>query len=642
MSHGAPPAKPVNFFASVARIFRLMKPDSLRIAIVAVMAIAAVALQVIAPKILGNATDTIFNGLLGKMAASIVGPDGTKAQAVTALRQGGHPKIADMLGASGAVPGQGIDFTQLGWILVGVLAIYVGAAFFNWAQGFITAGVVQRCMYRLRERVQAKLDTLPLKYFDKNTRGDVLSRVTNDIDNLSQTLNQAITQLLVSVLTVIGVLVMMFSISWLLALIALVAVPLAALATVLIAKRSQRQFAEQWKATGTLNGHIEEMFTGHEIVKAFGQQSRSLATFDGHNSQMYVASAKAQFLSGMMQPAMRFVSNLSYVAVAVAGGIRVANGQITIGGVQAFIQYSRQFTQPLAQLGSMANLLQSGVASAERVFQILDAEDQSPDPVPAAYPDVVRGDVEFEHVSFRYDKDTPLIEDLSLHARPGQTIAIVGPTGAGKTTLVNLLMRFYEIDSGSIMLDGVDTRSMSRDGLRANFGMVLQDAWLFGGTIRENLMYGAQDATEEQMIAAAEATYVDHFVRVLPDGYDTMLDENGAALSTGQRQLLTIARAFLADPAVLILDEATSSVDTRTELLIQHAMNRLRHSRTSFVIAHRLSTIRDAEAILVMQGGSIVETGRHNDLLEADGFYAELYNSQFAAPEVEDEPAAGA
>lgn len=642
MSHGAPPAKPTNFFASVARIFRLMRPDALRIAIVAGMAIAAVALQVIAPKILGTATDTIFDGLLGKMAASIVGPDGSKAQAVDALRQGGHPKIADMLGASGAVPGQGIDFTALAWILAAALAVYVGAAFFNWAQGFITAGVVQRCMYRLREQVQAKLDTLPLRYFDKNTRGDVLSRVTNDIDNLSQTLNQAITQLLVSVLTVIGVLVMMFSISWLLAIIALIAVPLAALVTVLITKRSQRQFQAQWKATGTLNGHVEEMFTGHEIVKAFGQQDRSLETFDGHNWEMYLASAKAQFLSGMMQPAMRFVSNLSYVAVAVAGGIRVANGQISIGDVQAFIQYSRQFTQPLAQLGSMANLLQSGVASAERVFQILDADDQSPDPGPAQYPDVVRGDVEFSHVRFRYDEDTPLIEDLSLHASPGQTVAIVGPTGAGKTTLVNLLMRFYEIDSGTITLDGVDTRAMSRDGLRRNFGMVLQDAWLFGGTIRENLMYGAQDASEEQMIAAAEATYVDHFVRVLPDGYDTVLDENGSALSTGQRQLLTIARAFLANPAVLILDEATSSVDTRTELLIQHAMNRLRHSRTSFVIAHRLSTIRDAETILVMRDGNIVEKGRHHDLLEADGFYAELYNSQFAAPEVEDEPAAGA
>ncbi|WGW10464.1 ABC transporter ATP-binding protein [Saxibacter everestensis] len=626
MSDVTAPRKAANFGPSVLRILALMRPDRARMTFVLFLAALGVAAQVVAPKILGSATDVIFDGILGKSM-----PEGvSKAQAVEGLRQQGQGKIADVLAGSGAQPGAGIDFHQLSMVLLLVGVLYVAGFFFNWSQGYITGGVTQRGMYRLREAVQAKLDRLPLKYFDSTSRGDVLSRVTNDIDNLAQTLNQTLTQLLMSVLTVVGVLVMMFSISPLLALIALVTIPVAAVITALIAKRSQNHFMNQWKDTGLLNGHVEEMFTGHEIVKVYGQQDAALATFDEQNERVYQASARAQFLSGVMQPAMQFVSNLNYVAIAVVGGLRVASGAISIGDVQAFIQYSRQFTQPLAQIGGMINILQSGVASAERVFEILDAEEEGAEPVPGERPEVVRGRVEFDHVSFRYEEETPLIDDLSLVAEPGQTVAIVGPTGAGKTTLVNLVMRFYDINAGQIRLDGVDTAKMNRAELRRNFGMVLQDAWLFGGTIRENLTYGAPNATEQEIIAAAEVTHVDHFVRALPDGYDTVLDENGSSLSVGQRQLMTIARAFLADPSVLILDEATSSVDTRTEVLIRQAMDRLRQSRTSFVIAHRLSTIRDAEVIVVMRDGKIVEKGNHDELLEANGFYAELYNSQFA------------
>jgi ATP-binding cassette, subfamily B, multidrug efflux pump len=635
MGTGGPPQKPVSFGKSLKRILGLMAPDRFRMTWVVILAAVSVLLSVLAPKLLGHATDVIFSGVVGTMFKSA--PAGTtKAEVLAQLRASGQGQIADMLGGMNFVPGRGLDFTALGWILIGVLALYVVAFFFNWSQGYITAGVVQRAMYRLRQRIEEKLDRLPMSHFQEQSRGDVLSKVTNDIDNFSQTLTQTLTQVLTSVLTVVGVLAFMFSISWILAVIALVTVPIVALITVTIAKRSRVQFTTQWKTTGELNGHVEEMFTGHEIVKAFGQQDAAIEKFATSNDRLYASSAKAQFISGIIMPSMNFISNLNYVVVAVIGGIQVASGTLTIGSVQAFIQYSRQFSQPMAQIGSMFNLLQSGVASAERVFVLLDTEEQAPDHVPAQTITNPQGRVVFDHVNFSYSPDEPLIQDLSLVAEPGQTVAIVGPTGAGKTTLVNLLMRFYEIDSGRISIDGVDTATMARDDLRRRFGMVLQDAWLFGGTIRDNLAYGKLGATEEEVVAAAEATHVDHFVRALPDGYDTVLTDDGAGLSAGQRQLMTIARAWVADPGILILDEATSSVDTRTEVLIRQAMNRLRESRTSFVIAHRLSTIRDADLILVMNHGRIVEQGTHEDLLSANGFYYDLYMSQFADPVVEE------
>jgi ATP-binding cassette subfamily B multidrug efflux pump len=500
------------------------------------------------------------------------------------------------------------------------------------AQGWILNGVTQRTVLRLRAEVEDKIHRLPLGYFDKHSRGELLSRVTNDIDNVSQTLQQTLSQLFTSVLMVIGVLVMMVVISPWLALIAVVSIPLTLVIVTVVAKRSQVMFVEQWKRTGELNGQIEEDFTGHALVKVFGRQQRSQAEFDETNDKLFKASFGAQFVSGIIMPATMFVGNLVYVAVAVVGGIMVANGSLPLGDVQAFIQYSRQFQQPLSQLGSMANLLQSGVASAERVFELLDAEDEEPNLPDAPSPEDGHGRLVFEDVSFSYSPDKPLIENLSLTVEPGRTVAIVGPTGAGKTTLVNLIMRFYELDGGCITLDGVDIAHMSRQDLRGRTGMVLQDAWLFGGTIRDNIAYGRTDATEEEVMEAARAAYVDRFVHSLPDGYDTVIDDDATNVSAGERQLITIARAFVARPSVLILDEATSSVDTRTELLVQRAMAELRKDRTAFVIAHRLSTIRDADVILVMEHGSIVEQGNHQQLLAAKGAYARLYEAQFAAP----------
>jgi ATP-binding cassette subfamily B protein len=498
-----------------------------------------------------------------------------------------------------------------------------------WLQGFILNGVVQNTVRRMRSDVEEKINRLPLSYFDRQPRGELLSRVTNDIDNVSQTLQQTMSQLLVAVLTVIGVLAMMFSISWTLALVALVTVPLTMVVTGQIMKRSQGLFIAQWRRTGQLNAHIEETFTGHALVKVFGRQQEVEERFAAENEELFKASFGAQFVSGLIMPMMMFIGNINYVVIAVLGGLRVASGSMSLGDVQAFIQYSRQFTQPLTQVASMINLLQSGVASAERVFELLDAEEE---PVEQAEPLAVggRGEVAFEHVSFRYEEDRPLIEDLSLLATPGQTVAIVGPTGAGKTTLVNLVMRFYDVDAGRITIDGVDIATMRRGDLRGRTGMVLQDTWLFEGSIRDNIAYGRPGATEEEILEAARATFVDRFVHNLPDGYDTVVDEDGSNISAGERQLVTIARAFLADPALLILDEATSSVDTRTELLLQRAMAALRTDRTSFVIAHRLSTIRDADLILVMEDGAIVEQGTHEDLLAAGGAYAALYNSQFS------------
>jgi ATP-binding cassette subfamily B protein len=495
---------------------------------------------------------------------------------------------------------------------------------------------VQKTVYKLREDVETKVNALPLSYFDKMQRGELLSRVTNDVDNIGQSMQQTLSQLVTSLLTVVGVLLMMFLISPILAVIALVTIPLTLGITTVIAKRSQKLFVAQWAHTGALNGQIEEAYSGHALVKVFGRHREVEQRFREKNAELYTASFGAQFVSGIIMPAMMFVGNLVYVAIAVVGGLFVSNGSMSLGDVQAFIQYSRQFTQPLSQLGSMANLLQSGVASAERVFELLDADEQRPDPVPAATPATATGRLAFENVSFRYEEETPLIDDLSLVAEPGQTVAIVGPTGAGKTTLVNLMMRFYEIDSGRITLDGTDIATMTRDDLRSRMGMVLQDTWLFAGTIRDNIAYGRPDATEDEILAAAQATYVDRFVHSLPDGYDTLLDDEGGNVSAGEKQLLTIARAFLARPSVLILDEATSSVDTRTEVLVQQAMKALRQDRTSFVIAHRLSTIRDADLILVMEHGAIVEQGTHAELLAKGGAYFALYTSQFAAPVAEE------
>jgi len=490
-------------------------------------------------------------------------------------------------------------------------------------------------VYELRREVDLKLSRLPLKYFDNHPRGEILSRVTNDIDNIQQTMQQTLTQIVTSILTLVGVLAMMFWISPLLAVIAIVTVPISVALAMVIARRSQKQFALQWERTGGLNAHVEEMFTGHNIVKIFGRQKRAIETFDDENAGLYEASFKAQFISGIIMPTMMFIGNLRYVAVAVVGGLQVANGVISLGAVQAFIQYSQQFGQPITQTASVVNILQSAVASAERVFELLDEAEETPDVATPVILKRLRGRISLKDVSFRYLPDTPLIDDLSLEVEPGQTVAIVGPTGAGKTTLVNLLMRFYEIDEGTISIDGVDTRNMTRRDLRGLFGMVLQDAWLFGGTIRENIAYGRDEASWEEILAAAEAAHVDHFVRTLAEGYDTRLDDESANISQGERQLLTIARAFLANPDILILDEATSSVDTRTEVLIQKAMARLLRGRTSFVIAHRLSTIRDADVILVMNEGAIIEQGTHVGLLARRGFYYDLYNSQFEEALVE-------
>jgi ATP-binding cassette subfamily B protein len=628
---GGASVKALNFKGSMRRLVARMRSERRLVSAAGVLGLVSVALSVIGPKILGHATDLIFTGLIGGRLPA----GATKAQAVARLRVSGQDRIADMVAAMDVLPGRGVDFHAVGLVLLGVLVLYVAASVLSWFQGRVTTIIVQRTVYGMRADVEAKFSRMPLSYFDSKPRGELLSRVTNDIDNIAQSLQQTMSQLLTSLLTVIGVLAMMVYVSPVLALVALVTVPASMFITMTIAKRSQPQFVRQWATTGKLNGHVEEAYTGHELVKVFGRTDESVAAFRELNEQLYASSFKAQFISGLIQPAMMFIANLNYVAIAVIGGLRVASGSISLGDVQAFIQYSRQFTQPLTQVASMANLLQSGVASAERVFEVLDAPEQSADVQPAVMskavtPTGVRGRVAFEDVSFSYDPARPLIEHLDLVAEPGQTIAIVGPTGAGKTTLANLLLRFYDVDGGRITLDGVDIRDMRREDLRAEFGMVLQDTWLFGGSILANIAYGAADASASQISEAAQAAYADHFVRTLPQGYDTVIDDEGSSVSAGQRQLLTIARAFLADPAILILDEATSSVDTRTEALVQQAMAALRTGRTSFVIAHRLSTIRDADRIVVMVDGGIVEQGTHPQLLAAGGPYHRLYAAQFS------------
>jgi ATP-binding cassette subfamily B protein len=627
-----PAEKAMTFVPSAKRLLGRLRPHQATLLVVVALAVVSVTLSVIGPELLGRATDVIFRGFLGSRLPAGVPLDRVIADA----RAHGHGNYGDLLARAHVTPGVGIDFGALGTVLGWALAIYVVANVLAYLQGVLLTRTVNLAVRQLRTDVEDKIGRLPLPYVDSQPRGEILSRVTNDIDNITQSLQQTMSQLLTSLLTIIGVVVMMFVISPLLAVIALVTIPVTIFVTKVIARRSQPKFIMQWKATGRLNAHIEEAFSGHEIVRVFGRQRESEQTFAETNDQLYEASWGAQFVSGIIMPSMMFIGALNYVLIAVIGGLRVASGTLSLGDVQAFIQYSRQFTQPLTQVASMANLLQSGVASAERVFDLLDAPEQLPDPAEPKKPLERRGRVEFDHVDFSYSEDEPLIEDLSLVAEPGHTIAIVGPTGAGKTTLVNLIMRFYELDGGRITIDGVDITEMRRDVLRSGIGMVLQDTWLFSGTIWDNIAYGRPAASDEEIVAAAKLAFVDRFVQSLPDGYETVLDEETSNVSAGQRQLITIARAFLADPALLILDEATSSVDTRTELLVQKATAALRTNRTSFVVAHRLSTIRDADLILVMDHGDIVEQGNHQELLAARGAYFELYNTQFTSATTEE------
>ncbi|MEL5990871.1 ABC transporter ATP-binding protein [Microbacterium phosphatis] len=628
---GFAPGKAKDFRRSFVRFIGLLGPYKWVFALVMVLGAAGVVLSIIGPKVLGEATNIVFEGFMSNMLAAQGIPAGTtQEQVVEMLRQAGQTDFANTIAAMQHFEiGAGIDFAALGEVIRWVLILYVVSAFLQWIQGYVINVIMVKTMWRVRERVEAKIHRLPLAYFDKVQRGELISRVTNDIDNMTQTLQQSLSGAVTAVLTVVGVLVMMFSISWQLALVALVALPLMAVIFGVIGPRSQRAFQSQWAKVGRLNSRVEEAFSGHALVKVYGREKSNEDAFGVENDELYDAAFKAQFFSGLMMPGVQFIGSLTYAGIAVLGGLMVASGQLRIGDVQAFVQYSQQFTQPLMQLGGMTSAVMSGTASAERVFEILDEPEQGADASDAAKAPAGRGVIEFRNVAFSYNPEQPLIRDLSFRVEPGQTVAIVGPTGAGKTTLVNLIMRFYELDGGEILLDGQDISKMTRYDVRERAGMVLQDPWLFSGTIRDNIRYGRQDATDDEVVAAAKATYVDRFVHTLPDGYDTVLEEDAANVSAGERQLITIARAFVSQPTVLILDEATSSVDTRTEQLLQHAMAALREGRTSFVIAHRLSTIRDADLILVMEHGDIVEQGTHDELIGREGAYWRLYQSQF-------------
>jgi ATP-binding cassette subfamily B protein len=624
---GAPPAKSKNFKGSLRRLMAEIRPERNTLATVLILITSSVTIGAFGPKILGRATNEIFNGFIGqKLPLGL-----SKDQVVAGLRAKGETTQADMLARSSVVPGHGMNFTSIAHFLILAIVLYVVSSLFMWIQAYLMAGVTQRTVYRLRRLAEEKIGRLPLKYFDTQSRGDLLSRVTNDVDNIATSLQQGLSQILNSVLTVVSVLIMMVWISPELALVSLIAIPVSMFASVKIAKRSKVEFVAQWDWTGKLNGHVEEMHTGHALVKVFGRRQQAIKDFKSLNSNLYESSFKAQFISGIIQPVTQLVSNLIYVAIAVLGGYRVATGSMSLGDVQAFISYSRQFGMPLAQIAGLMNTVQSGVASAERLFELLDAAEEEPDRKDSTPMGRAKGEVVFKDVSFRYVNDQPLIENFNLTVKPGQTVAIVGPTGAGKTTLVNLIMRFYEINSGTITLDGVDTKMMTRDDLRRQFGMVLQETWLFSGSMRQNIAFGSTNPSDDQVAAAASAANIDHFIRALPKGFDSLLTDDNSTVSNGERQLLTIARAFMADPAILILDEATSSVDTRTEVLVQQAMAKLRTGRTSFVIAHRLSTIRDADVILVMDKGALIEQGTHHQLMAAKGFYYDLYASQFSA-----------
>ena len=628
---GGPPQKSKDFKGSLLRLLREVGEERKSLYAVFILITAAVTIGSFGPKILGHATNDIFNGFIGRKLPA----NETNAQIVASLRAQGQNTRADLIEKSGAIPGKGIDFTAVAhWIFLAI-GLYILSSLFLWLQQYLMAGVTQKTVFRLRRQAEEKIGRLPLSYFDNTSRGDLLSRVTNDVDNIATSMQQGLSQILNSLLTVISVLIMMVWISPLLALISLVAIPLSMFASVRIAKASQKQFIAQWDWTGKLNGHVEEMHTGAALVKVFGRRKQAISDFADLNENLNKSSFNAQFMSGIIMPSTTFISNLIYVGISVLGGYRVATGSMSLGDVQAFIQYSRQFGMPLAQIAGLMNTVQSGVASAERLFELLDVAEEEPDRSSSIAITRATGSIAFKDVSFRYKEDQPLIEHFNLEVKPGQTVAIVGPTGAGKTTLVNLIMRFYEIDSGEITLDGVNTRDITRDDLRRQFGMVLQDTWLFSGTIQENIAFGSKEPTPEKVVQAAKAANIDHFIRGLPGGYESLLTDDNSTVSNGERQLLTIARAFMADPAVLILDEATSSVDTRTEVLVQHAMAKLRFGRTSFVIAHRLSTIRDADIILVMDKGTLVEQGNHEDLMSAKGFYFDLYASQFSSAAVD-------
>ncbi|WP_032123442.1 ABC transporter ATP-binding protein [Clostridium amazonitimonense] len=646
MGHGPAMVRPVekakDFKGTIRRLMIYLRPRRLSIVVVFLFAILSTVFSIVSPKIMGKATTKLFEGIMSKMALGKLLPQldnlnklasnpATATKEVTNGLDVVNSKISEIMNLNGGK----IDFNYIGSIILILICLYAISAVFSYIQQYIMAGVAQKTVFDMRKEAHEKLSRLPLKFFDAHTHGEILSCVTNDIDTVSSTLQQSLTQLITSVVTIIGVIVMMLTISPVLTLVTIVTLPLSVLVTTTIAKRSQSYFAKQQKTLGELNGHVEEMYTGHKIVKAFGHEEKSIKEFNEINEKLYNVGWKAQFISGIIMPLMNFINNIGYVLVCVVGGIFVTKKKIELGDIQAFIQYSRQFGQPIVQTANIVNILQSTVAAAERVFELLDEVEEIPDASGSEIIEFPKGEVKFENVKFGYKEGVTLIEDMNIDVKKGQTIAIVGPTGAGKTTLVNLLMRFYEINEGKITVDGVDIRDLKRGDLRNIFGMVLQDTWLFNGTIRENIGYGRSEATEEDIINAAKAAHADHFIRTLPEGYDTVLNEEASNISQGQKQLLTIARAILADPSILILDEATSSVDTRTEIYIQKAMTELMKGRTSFVIAHRLSTIRDADLILVMKDGSIIEKGNHEELLAKAGFYGELYNSQFKGVSLE-------